>query len=323
MADPVTLKRIEETAAALQVCGVVTLEDLRISIGQDVDQGIRWVSSYTGISDALLMALLIAEARDDAGKKGTRRLLRFWRSLKSFPAVWEMSRTEIHELWRNRRFAGLWEGRKPAWAVIRQLALRPKRIWHNRRRHWLDVLAVSVVLIVATGLVWRVWSTIKQSKAPVEYVAVKQDVALPVFHKISDDVVLKKEPGSKGTFRNLDQVRGRYTLAAIPAGTILQTDQLLNDELSKKMPGRKLLSVPLKPGAYIAALSAPSEATMVLSPRTLDEKRAAPPPFDVILLSIEGTGDAKSATVALPEDKFNIAAPLLGSHDVFLVQSMR
>ena len=49
MADPVTLKRIEETAAALQVCGVVTLEDLRISIGQDVDQGAASAKYADGI----------------------------------------------------------------------------------------------------------------------------------------------------------------------------------------------------------------------------------------------------------------------------------
>ena len=82
------------------------------------------------------------------------------------------------------------------------------------------------------------------------------------------------------------------------------------------------MTVALKPTAYSATLMAPSEAVMILSPRAPDAKIAAPIPFDVIVLSIDTVGELKSATVALPADKFAIAAPLLASHDIYLSQAI-
>jgi hypothetical protein len=320
MADAVSVKKIEQTAAALQECGLATLDDLRTCVSKDVDTGIRCVSINSGISPALLMALLIAEARDDAAKKGTRKLLRYWRSLKTFSAVWSLSTIEIRALWGNKTLGGFLWGRKPVWVVLRQSAVRLKRIWHNRRSHWLDALAVGLVLFLSIGLVFRLSSIAKVSR---QYIAAKQDVSLPAFHKIADDVEMKTAVGPKGSFTNIEEVRGRYTLTPIPAGGMLQTAQLLSFDLSKKISGGKLLSVPLKTGSYIATLSAPAEATMVLSPRTLDAKLpASSQTFNVIVLRIENSGDAKSAAVVLPADKFDSAATLLGSHDVFLVQTV-
>jgi hypothetical protein len=288
MPDPVTLKRIDDTTATLNRRGLVTLEDLRTCISEDVNTGIRWVSTNTGVSAALLMALLIAEAGDDAGKKGNRRLLNYWRSLKAFPAIWSLSAIEIKELWQTKRFGGLWEGRKPFWAVLRQSVVRPMRIWHNRRRHWLDVLAIVLVPLLLIGLTLRLRSIIRDN---VNYVAVKQDASQPMFQSLSDDVEIKK------------------------ASRI--------DDLSKKMQGGKVLSVPLRAGSYSSTLTTPTEAVMVLSPHIPDSKIPAPQPFDVIVLSIESSGDTKSASLVLPKDKFNDVAPLLASHDVFLVQTAR
>ena len=61
---------------------------------------------------------------------------------------------------------------------------------------------------------------------------------------------------------------------------------------------------------------------MALSPRIPDVKLVIPPPFDVILLRIESSGDAKIATIAVAEDNFKSAAPLIASHDVFLAQHL-
>src|ERR1044072_682170 len=155
MADCVNLKKIEEIAATLNKSHLETLDDIRMCISRDVNTGIRWVSVKTDTSAALLMALLIAEAGDHAGRKGERKLLRYWRSLKTFPAVWSLSTIEIKKLWRDKGLGGLSEARKPSWAILRQSGVRPKRIWHNRRKHWLDVLAVVVVLSLSISLVLR------------------------------------------------------------------------------------------------------------------------------------------------------------------------
>jgi hypothetical protein len=319
MSDPVTLKTIQETAAALNKCGIATLEDLRMCLSKDVDTGIHRISINTGASQALLMALLIAEVRDDAGKKGKRELLSYWRSLKALPAVLSLSAIEIKELWSDKKLQILWEGRKPVGAVLRQSVVRPMRLGHNWRRFLPDVLTLFILPLLLVGLAFRANSL---NKKKVQYVAVVQGTSLPVFHKIAGEVEMKTVPGFKGSFTNIDQVCERYTLAAIPAGAMLQSNQLLSAELSKKMQGRKILSVPLKTGAYSATLSPPSQAIMVLSPRALDLKASEPIHFDVILLSVENNGDARSAIVAMQEDKFKIAAPLLASHDVFLSQTV-
>jgi hypothetical protein len=289
-------------------------------ISQDVMTGVDRVSDQTTASRALLMALLIAEATDDSAKKGTRKLIRYWRSLKTFPAVLLLSATEIKGTWDQRKLLVLWHGVGPVWVVVRQSFARPKRLWHNRKRHWPDVLAATLVVLLSTGVVLR---AVQISKGNLQYLAVKEETRLPVFHQLSDnDLQTRSVPGSSGSFTNFDQVRGRYTLSAIPAGAALLANQLLSTELSAKMKGRRILSVALKPTSYSATLVAPSEAMMILSPRTPDSKIIEHLLFDVIVLSIDTIGEARSATVALSQDKFAIAAPLLASHDVFLSQAI-
>ena len=72
MPASITRRKINETAALLGCRGIRTLDDLRMCISQDLDRGIHWISINTGASRALLIALLIAEAKDEAAKKGTR-----------------------------------------------------------------------------------------------------------------------------------------------------------------------------------------------------------------------------------------------------------
>jgi len=318
MPDSITVQKIKETAALLNSHGIATLDDLRMCISQDVERGVHWVSISTGTSQALLMALLIAETTDDAAKKGTRRLFRYWRSLKTFPAILWLSIIEIKGVWGQKKLLVVWHGVRPVWAVALQSFVRPKRLWHNRKRHWPDALAAALVLLLSTGVLLRAVSI---SKGGHQYVAARQEIRLPIFHELSDnDLETKSAPGSNGSFTNFDQVRGRYTLTAIPAGAVLLANQLLSADLSARMKGRRMLSVALKPTAYSATFVAPSEAVMILSPRTLDAKIVEPIPFDVIVLSIDTIGESKSATVALSEDKLVIAAPLLASHEVFLSQ---
>jgi hypothetical protein len=284
MPDPITLQKIKETADLLHCRGIATLDDLRMCIAQDVETGVYWVSLNTGASQGLLMALLIAEATDDAAKRGSRKLSSYWPSLKASSPILSL----------------------------------PMRLWHNWKKYWPDALAAALVLLASTGVVMRARAI---GKGDVQYVAARQGISLPVFHQLGDnDLEMTSTPSSKGSFTSIEQVRGRYTLSAIPSGELLLATQLLSADLSAKMKGRQILSVALKPTAYSATLAPPSEAVMILSPRALDAKIAEPMPFNVIVLNIDTIGELKSATVALSQDKFAIAGPLLASHEVFLSQ---
>ena len=287
MPASITLKKINETAALLGCRGIRTLDDLRMCISQDLDRGIHWISINTGASRALLTALLIAEATDDAAKKGSREILRYWPSLSNAPSIWSL----------------------------------PRRLWRDWKRHWPDALAASLIVLLVIGVVVRVAQI---DKGAVQYVAAKQGTSLPVFHQVSDeDVEMKSAPGAKGSFTRLEQVLGRYTLVAVPANALLHANQLLSPQLSKKMQDHRTITVPLKPTASRPTLAAPAEAVMILSPRDPNLKSAEPVIFDVIVLHIATAGESQSATIALPQDKLAIVAPLLATHEVFLSERIR
>ncbi|HEY5839086.1 MAG TPA: hypothetical protein VIT19_08625 [Pyrinomonadaceae bacterium] len=256
-------------------------------ISQDLDRGIHWISINTGASRALLIALLIAEAKDEAAKKGTREILRYWPSLSRGPSIWSIAR----------------------------------RLWRDWKRHWFDALAASLILFVVIGVVLRVTQI---DKGAVQYVAAKPGISLPPFHQVSDeDVEMKSAPGAKGSFIRLDQVRGRYTLVAVPANGLLHANQLLSPQLSKGMQNHTTITVPLKPTTARPTLTAPAEAVLILSPRDHNLKSAEPVIFGVIVLHIDTAGESKLATIALPHDKLATVAPLLASHDVFLSEPIR
>lgn len=318
MPDPVTLKTIQDVTDALNRHGVATLEDLRRCISKDVNAGINWTVINTGASRPLLTALLIAEAREDASPSGRRKLLRYWRELKTLPAVLMLSAAELRELWRNEGAVVIMRLPMAGWVILRQSLIRPKRLLHNWRSHWFDALAAATLLLFVAGL----WAGARQiNNQQYGRVAVKQTAALPAFHRINEEVEMKSAPGASSAFSTTDEVRNRYTLSAVAAGAVLQRNQLLSAELSGKMQGRRILSVPLKAGNYSSALSPPTEAFMILSTREAEMKTSEPVIMDVIVLKIEKSGDNSSAIVALAEDKFRIAAPLLASHEIFLSQT--
>ena len=314
--DPVSIQQLRKLVTALNEGGIHTLEDLRLSICKDLKTGIQVVSDQTKTSKALLVALLIAEAKDDAGKKGKRQLLPYWSGLKSFRSVFALSKSEIRELLKTNGVRGWTKTRDPIAVVLKQAVARPTHLLTNWRTHWLDALIVLLPLILAL-LILRANSI---NRYNLQYVTTT--AAVPAFHRISDQVENKSSPSAKGAFTRIAEVRDRYTLAPIPAGTTLQGQQLLSRELSAMMQGRKVLSVPIKASNYSATLIAPVDAILVLSPRKLDSKETPRTTLDAIVLRIEGSGETRTAIVALPEESFNVAALLLGSHDVFLSQAV-
>lgn len=309
--DPVAVERLKEMAAAFQASGIHTFEDLRLSISKDLNTGITVVSSRTKTSQALLVALLITEAKDNAGRKGKRRLLHYWFALKTFRAVFALSKAEIRELLKTKGWRGT---RAPIGVILRRSFARPERLLSNWKRRWLD----ASVILVLVALVLLVVRANFINKNNLQYVTTTS--AVPAFQMISNQVENKSLPGLKGAFTNLADVRARYSLAAIPAGATLQSNQLLSKELSAKMHDRNIISVPIKTGNYSQTLSPPVEAIMVLTPREPDLKAPSSAWFEVIVLRIEGSGETRSVIVALSEVHFMRASALLGSHDVFLSQ---
>jgi hypothetical protein len=290
------LKEIEDAVLALAGTEIRTLEDLRRCIGKDVDESIGWLSNKTEVKRSLLVALLIAEFNDDRGLSGRPRLRYYWRGMKTFRSVARVSPRQLR-------------------ALALQFWLRQYRLLRNWRRHWADVLVLAIVPLVFFGLAFRARS-INHNQA--RYVTVQQEV--PAYQTLPGNLALANAPDAKNAFTSLNDVSGRYALVNLAPGATVSSDQLLSAYLSSKMPGRRILAVPLKAGAYVSPTNAPHEAILVLSPRSEDVKDLPSASFAVIVLRVEKIGDTTSATVAIRKEDFDQASALLASHDVFLGQ---
>ncbi len=315
MADLATLNEIDALSVLLSRCGIKTLADLKRCIGSDADDGIGWVAINSGASESLLFAVLIAEIGEDPGKKDTRNLLRYWRALKTFPAV-------LSQVASDARLPGKQKGARRArvWRVFRQLLVRCRRRLPRLRRNWPDVIVFAVLPMILIGLGLRAHSI---SKRIVPYVSVKAAASLPIFHRVNDEIEIATTPGPKDALTSLDEARNRYTLMPVAAGAPLTNDLLLSLDLSNKMQNRQILFLPLKPGSYDSNLPIPCEAILILSPRQPDPQVAEPDSFEVIVLRLQEKGDSRVASVAVPTNKFERAARLLASRDIFLAQAMR
>lgn len=314
--DTVTLKRLEELATLLASHKITTLRELRKAVGTDVETGIHSTAENIDGPQGLLLALLIAESKDDGANKDSRRLSPYWRSLKTIRAIYRLSKaeiTQINEPWWRR----IYLERAAVWAVTRQCFIRPKRALRNWKHHWADALIVLSILALFSGVA----TVVKSLNRPLPgYVIVNRKAGLPSWHQISDaDLDTQTAPRAISSFTDFAQVRNRYTLTALAAGAPLQETQLLNANLSAKLKGRYILTLPLKPTSYSRTLSPPTEALMIMAPRSADVK-TTPAPFDVIILMIETVGDSRVVTLAICNDEFPTARQLLASHDVFLAQ---
>jgi len=316
--EPVTIELLRDFANTLKGYGIDTLDDLRLSICKDINTGIERVTVRTDTSKPLLMALLIAEAQDDAARMGKRRLIHYWSGFRSFRSVYTLYKTEIGKIWKTKRKSRWREIREPIGIVSRRWLAGPKGFFINWRTHWLDALVIVLPLTLVLLLLLQ---TNPLNKNRLQYVTTTAPV--PAFHKVSDQVELKSSPIARSAFTTLNDVRDRYTLADIPAGAPLQSTQLLSAELSAQMQDRKILSVPIKATNYSPTLTLPNQVILVLSPRERDATATSQVTFDAIVLRIEGSGETRSAIVALTRDQFDSAASLLGSHDAFLTEAVR
>ena len=321
MTDPVSLQAIKETAAALNNCGLFTLEDLRLWISKDIDEGIPLLSESSGTKQSLLMALLIAESCDDAGRSGRPKLTTYWRGLKTFPGLLNFYSVDLAQTWQLGKSGAIKSLPAIAWPLFRQLLSRHTRLWYNWRRHWADAILIIVVPVLLIGLALRVQSA---RSSRIQSVAVKSSAQLRPFQRISDEVELASTPASSMAFTSIDQVRGRYALVALPSGAPVLSNQILTAE---QIANRAIVSIPLKAGTYLPNLSPPCDVVLILSPReTVSGGNMNSPSkheFDVVLLAIDKLGESATATVAITNAEFDKAAALLGSHDAYISSVIR
>jgi hypothetical protein len=317
MAHHITPKELQDSARAMDGYGIRTLDDLRRCIAKDVDNNILWLSKQTNVKHSLLVMLLMAEFEHDDGLSSKRKLRGYWCGLITVPSMLRLFGKDMARVWSEQRIHIFLDGPRQGCYVVRQLVIRQRRLWYNRRRHWPDALVLLILPLLLVFLALRAQSINNRS---VPYVTVPQGVAIAAFTKPTDNLALTNVPYAKGAFTSIDQVRGRYALVNLPAGSTLSSDQLLSSDLSTKMANRSILSVPIRTGGYVSTMKAPCEAIMVLSPRKEDGNGFSGASFSVIVLRIDGTGEATSATVAIQKDDVDKASALLASHDVFLAQ---
>lgn len=314
--DYATLHDILTAVVALSDADIRTLEDLRQCLNRDVDQNLGWLAKQTNIKDALLTALLLAEFYDDTGTKGKRRLRNYWRGLKTIPGEVRTAWAEIVRE-RDENKSSLGVGLQQALGVAGHVAVRQQRIWYNWRQHWLDAVVLVLLPLLIGSLALRAQS-INQRTVP--YVTIRTDAGIAAFEELTGHVELKDIPHKNGAFTSLDEVAGRYALVNLLPGAMLSKDQVLSPELSRKMPSRRILSLPINPAAFSSTMKTPGEALMTLSARQHDKEPAS---FEVIVLRLDQSGGSTSAVMAIPKDDFDKATRLLGSHDVFLAQIVK
>jgi len=316
--DYVTLTEILSVVGALSSKDIRTPEDLRKCLNRDVDKNILWLAQQAKIKHALLTALLLAEFYDDTGTKGKRKLYKYWRGLKTVPGEVKARWPEIVREWDANKRRSLSVGLQHALGVAGQVAARQQRLWYNWRHHWFDVVVLGMLPVLIFSLALRAQSI---NRRTVPYVTVRTDAGIAAFEELTGRVELKHVPYKDSAFTKLDEVAGRYALVNLPPGAMLSKDQILSPELSRKMPSRRILSVPINAGAFSNTMKTPGEALMTLSARQEDGKE--PASFEVIVLRIDQSGGNTAAVVAIPKDDFDKASRLLGSHDVFLAQIVK
>jgi len=324
MGDLVTLETIKNTATKLDGCGLTTLEDLRSWVSKDIDKSLTRLTESSDTAPSLLIALVIAEFGDDAGRSDRKKLGTYWRGLKPFPGLVKLYWIDLGETWKQKKLGVVPRLGEPSRQILRQLLTRHNRFWYNWRRHWADALLLIVLPVLLIGVWFRVESV---KNSGVQFVVVKPSTNVGAFQRIGDEVELASIDNSSNAFTSVDQVRGRYSLVPLTGGTAVLSNQLLSAELSNRIQNHSILSIPLKVGTYLRGLSSTGEGVLILSPRETasvgSETASKQHAFEVILLSIDKIGDVATATVAIPAEDVDKAGALLATSDAYLSKAAR
>ena len=161
--------------------------------------------------------------------------------------------------------------------------------------------------------------------APRTYqLVVAAPAGLPAFHLIGpSDVISREVPLELNTFTPTAEVQGRYTLQALPPGATLHADQLSTVKLAQSdLVGRRVVSVPASADSLGRLVVPGAHLSMLLVPRA-DAKDAQPSgTSDVIVLAVDRRGASADIVVAMSEQDFQNAQPLLGVSNVVFFRTV-
>jgi hypothetical protein len=194
---------------------------------------------------------------------------------------------------------------------------RPKEGRINK----LEVFAGLALLALFFAFAWRLFLVWSPSAAPAAQVVAARD--LPAFHVIQDgDVNWPADPTQIRGFRSVDDVLGHYLLQPLESGQALEKDQVSSARPSASdMAGRTIISIPLKPEVLNPNTAQGSPATLLLSPRDVDQSgRAVSVEIDVIVLKIDELEDQVVLTLAIEEGSQDELGAMLGTSDIFILQ---
>lgn len=192
-----------------------------------------------------------------------------------------------------------------------------QRTWPRLKDNWL----VAAICWLIALLVWLALCMPEPSGTVVN---VRQ---LPALHLIEEGDVERREGGAEpGSFTEIQEVLGRYTVQAIPPETALRGGQVTRFRASEidpgMMDGRRIVSIPI-------AVEAPDRAdlgdwvSLLFAPRDDAPPEASSKAFllkDAIVLATNRGDEGMHIVVAVKETDLETLGHFVSRSDVFIVQ---
>lgn len=191
-----------------------------------------------------------------------------------------------------------------------------------------EVLLALAVLALIVLLLWRfigIWLPTSSHLAQVSVEHVVTVTDLPAFHIIEDgDVKLSDKPTEVEGFQKIEDVSGHYLLQPLASGKVIEKDQLSTARLSASdLADRVILSIPLEPESLHPNVVQGSHVTLLLSSRDLAEAgQPVSMEADAIVLQADELEDKVALTVALEEASKGELGTMLGTSEIFILQSV-
>lgn len=156
----------------------------------------------------------------------------------------------------------------------------------------------------------------------VDQVVVAVSDGLPAFHRIvAADLTRELKPRVTGSYSTVDELEGRYTLRAVPAGArVLANDVSTGRIEPDALTGRAIVSVPVQRAAVPSSLALPARVTLLFaSPSTSEQPALEPLIDDALVLAVTSEGDPAAVTVAVAISDLGTLQQWLGAAEVFIV----
>jgi hypothetical protein len=196
-----------------------------------------------------------------------------------------------------------------------------KRYWQKRSRYWLTVLLILLLLLTfALGLravLINLRTQLTPARTHLRFSAFRSNIPQDVAYKNMLGGAITPSSNASADARSAESHRRE---AASLYGTSSTAQELLTTDPFEELRGRRILSIPVKPGSFSSALSLATRVWLLFSPRESGEKAAQPLVVkDAILLAIDHQGEAVSIVIAVNESELEKIKPLLGTSDVFVL----